>query len=99
MNTKSVMSDLLRPFGIANNYTGCAQLARAVELILERPDDIQAVHKQIYAVIAEEYGLQPRSVESNIRTLSGIAWKADPRQAGTHRGIPAARPAVGGAVH
>ena len=45
MNTKSVLSDLLRPFGIANNYTGCAQLARAVELILERPDDIQAVHK------------------------------------------------------
>lgn len=88
MNIKSVLSDLLRPFGIANNYTGCAQLARAVELILERPDDIQAVHKQIYTVIAEEYGLQPRSVESNIRTLSGIAWKADPAKLEHIAGYP-----------
>ena len=29
-------------------------------------------------MIAKEYDLQPRSVESNIRTLSDIAWKNDP---------------------
>ena len=62
MNLKNVLFDLLRPFGITNN----------------KPDGIQAVHKQIYAVIAKEYDLQPRSVESNIRTLSDIAWKNDP---------------------
>ena len=78
MNLKNVLFDLLRPFGITNNYTGCSQLIRAIEIVLEKPDGIQAVHKQIYAVIAKEYDLQPRSVESNIRTLSDIAWKNDP---------------------
>ena len=45
------------------------------EIVLASTDDIQAVHKQIYAVIAEEYNLLPRSVESNIRTLSDVTWK------------------------
>ena len=67
--------DFLRPFGITNNYTGCSQLIRAIEIVLEKPDGIQAVHKQIYAVIAKEYDLQPRSVESNIRTLSDIGMR------------------------
>ncbi len=78
MKTKIIVSGLLRPLGITNNYVGCTQLTRAVELILENPDDIQAVHKQLYAVIAEEYGIQPKSVESNIRTLARIAWENDP---------------------
>ena len=49
---------------------------------------IQAVHKQIYAVIAKEYDLQPRSVESNIRTLSDIAWKNDPARLVQIAGYP-----------
>lgn len=69
MDKKNVLLDILRPFGIVSQYAGCAQLIRAVELTLENPDAIQAVHKQIYAVIAKEYGIQPKSVESNIRTV------------------------------
>ena len=42
MNLKNVLFDLLRPFGITNNYTGCSQLIRAVEIVLEKPDGIQA---------------------------------------------------------
>ena len=80
--------NLLRPFGITNNYTGCSQLIRAVKIVLEKPDGIQAVHKQIYAVIAKEYDLQPRSVESNIRTLSDIAWKNDPARLVQIAGYP-----------
>ena len=80
--------DLLRPFGITNNYTGCSQLIRAIQIVLEKPDGIQAVHKQIYAVIAKEYDLQPRSVESNIRTLSDIAWKNDPARLVQIAGYP-----------
>lgn len=41
MNLKNVLFDLLRPFGITNNYTGCSQLIRAVEITLERPDDFR----------------------------------------------------------
>ena len=76
-------------FGVdTNNYTGCSQLIRAIEIVLEKPDGIQAVHKQIYAVIAKEYDLQPRSVESNIRTLSDIAWKNDPARLVQIAGYP-----------
>lgn len=78
MYTKTILFDLLRPFGITNHYAGYTQLIRAVEIVLESPDGIQAAHKQIYSVIAEECHLRPRSVESNIRTLSDIAWKANP---------------------
>lgn len=78
MDKKNVLLDILRPFGIVSQYAGCAQLIRAVELTLENPDAIQAVHKQIYAVIAKEYGIQPKSVESNIRTVSAVAWATDP---------------------
>ena len=53
-----------------------------------RPRKVQAVHKQIYAVIAKEYDLQPRSVESNIRTLSDIAWKNDPARLVQIAGYP-----------
>ena len=67
---------------------GCSQLIRAVQIVLEKPDDIQTVHKQIYAVIAKEYDLQPRSVESNIRTLSDIAWKNDPTRLVQIAGYP-----------
>ena len=88
MNLKNVLFDFLRPFGITNNYTGCSQLIRAIQIVLEKTDDIQAVHKQIYAVIAKEYDLQPRSVESNIRTLSDIAWKNDPARLVQIAGYP-----------
>lgn len=36
MNLKNVLFDLLRPFGITNNYTGCSQLIRAIEIVLEK---------------------------------------------------------------
>ena len=88
LNLKNVLFDLLRPFEITNNYTGCSQLIRAIQIVLEKTDDIQAVHKQIYAVIAKEYDLQPRSVESNIRTLSDIAWKNDPARLVQIAGYP-----------
>lgn len=88
MNTKDVLFDLLRSVSITNNYTGYPQLVRAVEIILERPDDIQAVHKQVYAVIAEEHGLHPRSVESNIRTLAKVAWKKAPNRLAQIAGYP-----------
>ena len=99
MNLKNVLFDLLRPFGITNNYTGCSQLIRAIQIVLEKPDGIQAVHKQIYAVIAKEYDLQPRSVESNIRTLSDIAWKNDPARLVQIAGIPTGQSPVCCAVH
>ena len=74
MSLYSVKVSLKLRAGVAQRpIFACSQLIRAIEIVLEKPDGIQAVHKQIYAVIAKEYDLKPRSVESNIRTLSDIA--------------------------
>ena len=35
MNLKNVLFDLLRPFGITNNYTGCSQLFGSGETNLQ----------------------------------------------------------------
>ena len=78
MDMKSILLDLLRPCSVANRYAGYAQLIRAVEIVLEDPDAIQAVSKQIYPVIAMEYSILPKSVESNLRTLSYAAWNRNP---------------------
>ena len=36
MNLKNVLFDLLRPFGITNNYTGCSQLMSSKSRMVSR---------------------------------------------------------------
>ena len=78
MDMKSILLDLLRPCSVANRYAGYAQLLRAVEIVLEDLDAIQAMSKQVYPVIAKEYNMLPKSVESNLRTLPNAAWNRNP---------------------
>lgn len=86
--TENTLFDLLRTFGITNSYKGCGQLIKAVNIVLECPDELHAVHKHIYAVIAEDYVCQPTSVERNIRTLIDIAWKTNPERLMEIAGYP-----------
>ena len=37
LNLKNVLFDLLRPFEITNNYTGCSQLIRAIQMQKSSP--------------------------------------------------------------
>ena len=90
MDKKNVLLDILRPFGIVSQYAGCAQLIRAVELTLENPDAIQAVHKQIYAVIAKEQS----SAACNIPNGIGCCVGDRPRQAEKSGWLFAAWPTV-----
>lgn len=78
MDVEREVCELLRPFGITEKYIGVSQLAIALQLLLENSEDIHAVQKRIYMVIAERFCVGWKTVERNIRTLSTAAWRADP---------------------
>lgn len=78
MDVRKHILTLLRPLGITKKYVGCLQLVRAVEIILESPNDIHNLHDQVYSVIAAEYHCNKNTVERNIITISQVAWRNNP---------------------
>lgn len=86
------VQQLLRPFGITPKYIGCRQLARALEIIRDDPDSLEAIGKCIYDPIARQYNCSWRTIERNIRTLSLRAWDADPRYLQQLAGYPLSAP-------
>ena len=83
MDLEREVCDLLRPFGITEKYIGVSQLTLALQILLEDPECLHAVQKGIYLVIAEQFCVNWKSIERNIRTLSAAAlsvaaWSANP---------------------
>ena len=52
---RSSILDLLRPLGITERYFGVRQLIQAVEMVMENPDTIHALQKEVYDVIALQH--------------------------------------------
>ena len=65
---------LLESFGLGNRYIGFHYIVMAIELIMEDEARLQAVNKEIYAVIADAYHCKYTSVERSIRVAIGRAW-------------------------
>lgn len=65
---------LLESFGLGNRYIGFHYIIMAIELIKENEARLQAVHKEIYTVIAKAYNCKYTSVERSIRVAIGRAW-------------------------
>ena len=78
MDVEREVCELVRPFVITEKYIGVSQLAIALQLLLENPEDIHAVQKRIYMVIVERFCVGWKTIGRNIRMLSGAAWRADP---------------------
>lgn len=78
MDVEREACELLRPFGITEKYISVSQLALALQLLLENLEDIHAMLKRIYMVIAERFCVGQKTIERNIRMLSGAAWRANP---------------------
>lgn len=79
MDVEREVRELLRPFGITEKYIGVSQLALALQILLENPACIHAVQKRIYMEIAEAFCVNWKTIERNIRTLSSVAMRTDPR--------------------
>lgn len=69
--------DLLRPLGITEKYIGVRQLIQAVEMVMENPDNIYALQKEVLSVIAAQYSVSWGAVERNLRLISQTAWDTD----------------------
>lgn len=85
--TKRIL-DLLRPFGITEKYIGAVQLSMAVQILMADSSHINAVLKEIYGVIAEQYDVDWKAVERNIRTVAKLAWNSNPRYLEEIAGYP-----------
>ena len=75
---RSSILDLLRPLGITERYFGVRQLIQAVEMVMENPDTIHALQKEVYDVIALQYSVSWGAIERNLRIISQRAWDTDP---------------------
>ena len=76
-DVRSSILDLLRPLGITEKYIGVRQLIQAVEMVMENPDYINALQKEVYDVIAAQYSVSWGAVERNLRSISQKAWGTD----------------------
>ena len=77
-DVRSSILDLLRPLGITERYFGVRQLIQAVEMVMENPDTIHALQKEVYDVIALQYSVSWGAIERNLRIISQRAWDTDP---------------------
>ena len=74
---RNYILDLLRPLGITEKYIGVRQLIQAVEMVMENPDYINALQKEVLSVIAAQYSVSWGAVERNLRLISQKAWDTD----------------------
>ena len=74
---RSSILDLLRPLGITERYFGVRQLIQAVEMVMENPDTIHALQKEVLSVIGAQYSVSWGAVERNLRLISQKAWDTD----------------------
>lgn len=67
-------SNVLLQMGIPYNLTGSKYLARAVDIAIHSPCAVTTITKNIYAVIALEFGTKVANVERSIRHAVDTAW-------------------------
>ena len=77
-DVRSSILDLLRPLGITERYFGVRQLIQAVEMVMENPDTIHALQKEVFSEIAAQYSVSWGAIERNLRIISQRAWDTDP---------------------
>lgn len=66
---------LLYSKGVFRHYKGYDYFVRSVHLVMEDPERLQHVYKELYLPIAIEYSKDVRTVEKNIRTIRDIFVK------------------------
>ena len=61
------ISNVLLKIGVSYKLDGAKYLARAVDIAINTPNSIITLTKNIYSVIAQEFGTKPANVERSIR--------------------------------
>ncbi len=77
MTRAEYISSVLRKLGVGEVYAGHRLAVDATEQVLDNPDKILYVTKELYPSIAKKYGTSIYSVERNIRTVAQVAYKSN----------------------
>ena len=75
----SEIHTILTLLGADLHYVGYRYTEYALMLMKEDEERIHCVTKCLYPEIAKRYQTSCNSVERNIRTLSQVAWRSQPR--------------------
>lgn len=68
------ITKLLQALGVPAQLNGYSYLREAICLVVENPEEITAVTKQIYPAIAKKHGASAASVERAIRHAIEVSW-------------------------
>ena len=61
--------------GIPAHIKGYQFLREAIKLVIEQPDRINRITKELYPAVAKLYRCEPKNVERSIRSAIDSAWK------------------------
>ncbi len=73
----SVIQETLRSLGVTRTYRGFRHVEKAIGLALENENRLEAVTKEIYQEVAEEFDCKWSAVERNIRTVVQRVWSVN----------------------
>lgn len=65
---------LLRTIGMRSTYSGYNYLAYSIVLVLENPEYLRNVTRNLYRIVGERYGVTNLCVEAALRTLITNYW-------------------------
>ena len=68
------MSNIFLSLGIPAHIKGYRFLREGVRLVIEQPDRINRITKELYPSIARRYATSPSKVERAIRHAIEVAW-------------------------
>ena len=69
---------ILRPLGITHNVKAYRILCSCIQRICLQEDRLEAVQKEIYEPLAEEYHCSWVAIQSAVRRASRVAWEVNP---------------------
>ena len=74
LNVDDRMSNIFLSLGIPAHIKGYQFLREGVRLVIEQPDRINRITKELYPSIARRYATSPSKVERAIRHAIEVAW-------------------------
>ncbi len=73
-SVETVISDIMREIGVPAHIKGYEYLRESIKLVINKPDLIHAVTKELYPTIAKNNTTTPSRVERAIRHAIEVAW-------------------------
>ena len=82
------VNDVLRPLGITRSMKAHRILCGCVERIAAQEDRLEAVQKELYEPLAEQYDCEWKAIQSMVRRAAKTAWAVNPERVQQLAGYP-----------